>query len=118
MEKQYSLKSALFWYTFGTFLIKAVSFLTLRLFTDLLSTIDYGIYGVFQSYLGIFEILILLGTSHTIKMVKYNPDIDYNKYVSSVSFIPVLGTILLLCLARILFFFTDIYFYKKYVYLI
>lgn len=104
--KEYNLINALSWYTVGNILIKAVNFLTLRLFTNLLSTIDYGIFGIYQSYLNIFEMVILFGTSYTIKMVKYDEKIDYGKYVSSIIYIPVFSTVLLVIVLKIISLFT------------
>lgn len=104
--KTYNLVKALSWYTIGSVLIKSVNFFTLRLFTDLLSTTDYGIFGIYQSYLSIFEMLILFGTSHTIKMVKYDEEMDYDKYVSSIIYIPMIGTVLLVSFTRVIFCFT------------
>lgn len=106
-ENQYSLLKALSWYTMGNVLIKSINFLTLRLFTSLLSTSDYGVFGVYQSYLGIFEMIILVGTAHTIKMVKYDQSIDYETYVSSVIYIPVMGAALSLFFVQLYFLFFD-----------
>lgn len=104
--KGYNLVKALSWYTIGSVLIKSVNFFTLRLFTNLLTTTDYGIFGIYQSYLSIFEMIILFGTSHTIKMVKYDSKTDYEQYVQSIIYIPILGTVALVVLTRIVFCFT------------
>lgn len=93
-EKKYNLTKALSWYTVGNILVKSINFITLRLFTSLMSTADYGVFGLYQSYLAIFEIAILLGASHTIKMVKYDSEVDYDRYVSSIIAIPIIGTII------------------------
>lgn len=106
-KKKYNLFKALSWYTIGSILIKSINFLSLRLFTDLIDTSAYGKFGVYQSYLTIFEMIILIGTAHSIKMVKYDEKIDYESYVSSVIFIPIFGTFFFLFLAQIGFCFTD-----------
>lgn len=100
-EGKYNLLKALSWYTIGNVIVKAVNFLTLRLFTGLLTTSDYGVFGIYQSYLGIFEMVILFGTVHTIKMVKYDEKVDYEKYVSSIINIPILGSIILLLITSV-----------------
>ena len=38
------------WYTIGNMLIKGIPFLTLPLFTRLMSTSDFGIYNTYISY--------------------------------------------------------------------
>lgn len=106
-NNKYNLAKALSWYTIGTVLIKSINFLTLKLFTSLISTADFGVFGVFQSYLGIFEIIILLGTAHTIKMVKYDTEIDYERYVGSVVMIPIIGMVIMLSVAQICSMFTQ-----------
>lgn len=105
-EKKYNLVKALSWYTIGSVLIKSINFISLRLFTELINANDFGVYGVFQSYLTIFEMVILLGTAHSIKMMKYDKEVDYDTYVSSVIYIPIIGTILLLFLTGCIDFFT------------
>lgn len=56
----YNLTKALSWYTIGSILIKSINFFTLRIFTTLMSTSDYGVFGVYQSYLSISEMVILV----------------------------------------------------------
>ncbi len=101
-EKKYNLVKALSWYTAGSIFIKSINFLTLRLFTDLLSTTDYGMFGIYQSYLSIFEMVILFGTVHTIRMVRYDNEIDYDKYISSIIVIPVVGMVILVSISQLL----------------
>ena len=101
--KHYDLLKALSWYTIGNIAIKLINFISLPLFTALLNTNDYGIYGLFQSYLGIFEIILLFGGVHTIKMLKYDTSINYNQYISSLIFIPVILTVWLIFLIHVYF---------------
>lgn len=102
----YNLTKALSWYTIGSILIKSINFFTLRIFTTLMSTSDYGVFGVYQSYLSISEMVILVGAAHTIKMVRYDKSIDYDKYVSSVIYIPVVCTLLSLMFIQFYFIFS------------
>ncbi len=101
-EGKYNLLKALSWYTIGSMLIKAVNFFTLRLFTSLLNTSDFGIFGIYQSYLNIFEMIILFGTVHTIKMVRYDETYDYDRYVGTIIFIPIFGTIILMVITSVI----------------
>lgn len=106
-EKKYNLVKALSWYTIGSVLIKSINFFTLKIFTNLISTTDFGVFGVYQSYLNIFEMVILVGTVHSIKMVKYDKKINYESYVSSVIYIPIIGTIVLLLITAFVSIFTN-----------
>ena len=48
-------------YTIGNILIKAISFITLPIFTRLMSTDDYGLYSTYVSYESILALIISLG---------------------------------------------------------
>ncbi len=85
------------WYTIGNYLIKGLTFLTLPIFSRLMSTSDFGIYNEFIAYEGIFVYLIGFGFETSLKKAyfKYGPKekmtqpgLCYEGYVSTaVSFI-------------------------------
>jgi len=78
------------WYTLTNFFTIGISFLTLPIFTRLLSTEDYGITSVYSSYLNIFVIVFSLDVVASIQRGKFDFKDNYNQFVSSVLF---LGTI-------------------------
>jgi len=78
------------WYTVTNFFTKGVTFLTLPIFTRLLSTSDYGLVNLYSSYLSIFTIVFSLDLVSSIQRGKFEFEDDFNGYVSSVLF---LGTI-------------------------
>ena len=82
--KGYSGIKAGIWYTVGNILIKAIPFLTLPIFTRLLTTDEFGIYNTFISYEAILSILLGLGMSGSVKMAKFDFKEEFNRYVSSV----------------------------------
>ena len=93
-DKKYNILKAASWYTIGNILIKGVSFFVLPIFTSLMSTTDYGIYSIYVSYLTIFEVLMLLGMSSTVRIAKFTKDMDFNKYMSTILIIPPVLTVL------------------------
>ena len=93
-KKKYNILKAASWYTVGNILVKGVSFFVLPIFTDLMSTTEYGIYSVYLSYVTIFEVFILLGLSSTVRIAKFDKDVDFKKYMSTIICIPVLLTLL------------------------
>lgn len=96
------------WYTIGNMLIKGIPFLTLPLFTRLLTTDDFGIYNTYISYENILSIAIGLGISGSIKVAKFDFKENFDKYVSSVfQLLLVVGGICLL-LINIIFTLIDI----------
>ncbi len=105
-EKKYNILKAVSWYTIGNILIKGVSFFVLPIFTSLMSTTEYGIYSIYNSYLAIFETIVLLGLSSTVRIAKYTKNLNYDKYMSTIVWIPpiltmILGLVVNLFLSRV-----------------
>ena len=104
-EKKYNILKAASWYTIGNILIKGVSFFVLPIFTSLMSPNDYGVYSIYISYLSIFEVIMLFGMSSTVNVAKYDKELDFEKYMSTIILIPVLLTVLFAVVANIYFLF-------------
>lgn len=89
-------------YTIGNILIKGISFLTIPLYTRLMSTSDYGIYNTYVAYVGIITFIVCLGLDPTLK----NAEIDYpdkkNSFLSTVYCLTFLS--FLICLLLVLIF--------------
>ena len=72
------------WFTICNFLQKAVSFITIPIFTRLLTTYEYGQYSVYLSWHNIFTIFATLNLSYYVfnkGLVKY----DDNKNIFVIS---------------------------------
>ena len=88
-----------FAYTICNILQKSISFLTLPLFTRLLTTEQYGQYGIYTTWSAIFTILITLNLSFGTfdrAMIKFEDKRD--KYVSSIHIIVLALSILFLAI--------------------
>jgi len=72
------------WYTLGNILIKGISFVTLPIFTRILSPSDFGIYNTYIAYEAIISIIISLGVYASINNAKIDFKDDFNKFVASV----------------------------------
>ena len=86
-------------YTICNVIQKSISFLTLPLFTRLLTTTQYGQYTIYTTWSAIFTILITLNLSFGTfdkAMVKYED--EKNKYVSSIHFLVFAISILFLAI--------------------
>lgn len=94
MGKQYNVAKAAIWYTIGNILIKGVSFFVLPIFTNLMGTEDYGIFSIYTSYVTIFEVIILLGLSATVRMAKFNKELSFDRYMGTIACIPVFITLI------------------------
>lgn len=70
---------ASFWFLICSFLQKGISMITTPIFTRIMSTSDYGQYGVFNSWMGIVAIitaLSLTGGVHAQGLIKYDQERD------------------------------------------
>lgn len=77
-------------YTIGNYLLKGLTFLTLPVFSRLLSTDDFGDYSVFISYETILFIVLGFALHSSYKSAKYryeenssDSSLSYSKYVSA-----------------------------------
>lgn len=95
-EKEF-LKSGI-WYTIGNILTKAIAFLALPIFTNLLTTEEYGIFGTFQAYEILLSVFISFGISGTIRAAYNDYKDNFERYVSCLTipiFIISIGLVLL-----------------------
>lgn len=89
-----TLINSAIWYTVGNFLLKGINFLTIPIFTRLLSPYDYGITTIYYTWGGILSILIGLGVNGTIGSAKVHlKDDEYDEYLSSILFLGTLSFI-------------------------
>ena len=72
------------WYTFGNIILKGCLFLTLPIFTRILSASDFGIYNTYMAYEGILTAILGLGLYGTVKNAKLDFKEKFNDYMSSV----------------------------------
>ncbi len=91
------------WYTIGNIALKGCAFLSLPIFTRLLSTNDFGIYNAYIAYEQIFTAILGLGLYGTIKNAKLDFKADFEKYLSSIVSLSVLIFGVFLTTANILY---------------
>lgn len=75
------------WYTLTEVFIKGITFLTIPIFTRLLSTSDYGLASLYTTWVGIFTIVIGLNLNTSIIKGKYDYKENFDQFVSSVMFL-------------------------------
>jgi O-antigen/teichoic acid export membrane protein len=97
------VKSGL-WYTFANFFIKGMVVFSIPIFTRLLSTADYGIVAVFNSYTDIFAIILGLALGQASQRGKIEFKDDFENYLSSIA---------LLSLIVFVFFYVFLFIFSK-----
>lgn len=88
-------------YTIGNYLIKGLTFLTIPIFSRLLSTAEYGEYNSFVAYETILFVLIGVVLHGSYKNAKYEFKEAYNSYVSTTLLFIVANTAFFLVIANV-----------------
>ncbi len=93
LYKSRLIKSGI-WFTIGTFFVQGISFITMPIFTRLLSTSDYGIMGVYSTWTSVFTAIITLGLVATVNNAKVDFKERYNEFASSILFLATIFAII------------------------
>lgn len=72
------------WYTVGNMLIKGINFLTIPIFSRIMTTDELGVYSVFMAYDAILFVIIGLSIHSSIKSANYKFKDEINEYTSSI----------------------------------
>ena len=92
MEKNNSAAKASIGYTIGNTLIRGLSFLTLPIFTRLMSTADYGLFTTYVAYESIIAIVVGLALHSSLKNAKIEYKDKLDEYVSTIQILPIIVT--------------------------
>lgn len=84
MKKEYNPIIAAFSYSIGNTIIKAIPFITLPIFTRILSTSDFGLYNTYLAYESILSIVLGFGLSSTVRIAKVQYPSSFENYISSI----------------------------------
>lgn len=79
-------------YTIGNILIRGLSFLTLPVFTRLMSTADYGLYSTYVAYESILSIIVGMALFSSLKNAKIEFGAKLDEYLSTIQILPVVFT--------------------------
>jgi O-antigen/teichoic acid export membrane protein len=94
--KKNKVASAGIGYTVGNYLLKGINFLTIPIFTRLMTTEHYGIYSTYMTYDAIISVFIAFALHSSLKNAKYKYNEKFDDYVSSILILPVMFLAVLL----------------------
>lgn len=89
-------------YTIGNYLLRGLGFITIPIFSRILSTTDYGIYNTYMSFEGILFIIIGLALHSSFKNANIKYGLKFNEYVSSCIILCIFNFLFLIFLGNIL----------------
>ena len=78
-------------YTISNILVKGIVFLSLPLFSRIMTTAQFGVYNVFISYESILYVLIGMAMDNSLQSANLDFKESVNKYISSISLIYILN---------------------------
>lgn len=108
--KKSSLVKSSFWYTVGNFFIKGISFLTIPIFTNIMTVEEYGLVNNFTAIASIVSLFIGLSLNGAINNANFEFKEDMKGFMSSVLFLSTLSLALFLLIGNGFYFFQDSYF--------
>lgn len=73
------------WYIVGNFLIKAITFLSVSVFTRIMTVEDYGLYYTYLVYESMLTAIMSLGLAKTITVAKFEFTDSFHDYVASLA---------------------------------
>ena len=88
-------------YTLGNFFLKGVAFLTVPIFTRLLTPSDFGVISLYTTWVGVFTVLVGLSLDSSVIRAYQDFKEDYDGYLSSVLFLSILPLISIIFLGTI-----------------
>ena len=92
--KKYNPFYAALSYSIGNILIKEIPFITLPIFTRILTASDYGLYSIYLSYESILSIVLGLGLQGTIRIAKVEYEEKFEEYISAIYGLQILFSFL------------------------
>lgn len=90
--KSKTILKASFWYTFSTFLLKGISFITLPIFTRIMTEAELGQYSALTTWISLLSPIVTISLYDSVILAKYDFKDEYNKYLSSISILGFLTT--------------------------
>ena len=82
-------------YTIGNVLIRGINFITLPIFSRLMTTEEFGVYNVFLSYESILYVIVGLALHSSIRSAKIEFKEEIDGYTSSISLVYIFNLAIL-----------------------
>lgn len=108
--KSSSLVKSSFWYTIGNFFIKGITFITIPLFTNIMTVEEYGLVNNYTAIASIFSLFVGLSLNGAINNANFEFKEDIKGFMSSTLFLSTLSFAIFLILGNGYFFFRNSFF--------
>ncbi len=95
-----ALKSGV-WYTVANFIMRGIGFITMPIFTRLLSHDEFGLYSNYASWLQTFTMFVTLNLASTFISARFDFEDDFDGYISSVLSLSTVSTLIWLLIINL-----------------
>ena len=107
-ENSKVLKSGI-WYTISNFIVKGIAFITMPIFTRIMSTDDVGMFSNLIAWFNILAIIATFELYSSVSIARFDYKNDLNKYISSNLFFGSLITLIFYIIVLVFYdFFTKL----------
>lgn len=108
--KESKLLQASFWYTIGNIFIKGINFITIPIYTNLMTVHEYGQINNFLSISAIMGIFVGLSLYGSVNNANFDFKEDIKQYMSSILFLSTLSFIAIFIIGNFMYLLNDMYF--------
>ncbi|CZR10747.1 Membrane protein involved in the export of O-antigen and teichoic acid [Trichococcus flocculiformis] len=108
--KSSSLVKSSFWYTIGNIFIKGINFITIPLFTNIMTVDEYGLVNNYTAIASIFALFVGLSLNGAINNANFDFKDDMKGFMSSTVFLSSLSFVVFLVLGNSYFLFSNSFF--------
>lgn len=103
METKHKYMQAGIWYTIGNYLVYGLAFLSIPIFSRMMSANDYGVYNTFMAYESILFVIIGFALHSSFKNAKYRYNEQFDTYVSCSYLFSLVSLAFFLCASFFLY---------------
>lgn len=89
------------WYLLSTIILKAISFITIPLFSRLLTTSEFGIFSIYNTWASILTVILSLNLSYSIGRAKFDYPDDLDRYIGSMHLLSLINTTIVIFIVTV-----------------
>ena len=83
--KEKSVLKATFWYLICDFILRGMAFLTMPVFTRIMTVGQIGDFSILTSWISLFSVTVTLNLTSTVIIAKFDVGDKYDQYISSIA---------------------------------
>ncbi len=90
------------WYLISTIMLKGISFLTIPIFSRLLTTAEFGVFSLYNTWASILTIILSFNLSYSIGRAKFDYKDDLDHYIGSMHLLSLINSVIVIVVVTII----------------